>query len=68
MLEKEIQEKNGEIRELSQKLSDMERDKHTEIVKLRLEVSSAINPPPPPHTQGTFIFKLEKIRGLIIGA
>jgi hypothetical protein len=39
-LEKEIQEKNGEIRELRQKLSDMERDKHKEIVKLRLEVSS----------------------------
>ena len=38
LLEKEIQEKNGEIRELRQKLSDMERDKHTEIVKLRLEV------------------------------
>jgi hypothetical protein len=40
LLEKGIQEKNGEIRELCQKLSDMERDKHTEIVKLRLEVSS----------------------------
>ena len=40
LLEKTIQEKNGEIRELAQKLSDMERDKHTEMVKLRLEVSA----------------------------
>lgn len=39
MLEKTIQEKNGETRELRQKLSDLERDRHTEIVKLRLEVS-----------------------------
>lgn len=38
LLEKEIQKKTGEIRELNQKLTDMERDKHTEIVKLRLEV------------------------------
>lgn len=38
LLEKGIQEKNGEIRGLQQKLSDLERDKHTEVVKLRLEV------------------------------
>ena len=38
LMEKTIQEKNGEIRELSQKLTDMERTRHTEIIKLRLEV------------------------------
>ncbi|CAB3988688.1 Hypothetical predicted protein [Paramuricea clavata] len=42
LLEKGIQEKNGEIRKLCQKLSDMERDKHTEIVKLRLEYDAKL--------------------------
>ncbi|XP_028403895.1 coiled-coil domain-containing protein 152-like [Dendronephthya gigantea] len=42
LLEKEVQEKNGEIRELCQKLSDIERDKHTEIVKLRLEYDAKL--------------------------
>lgn len=42
MLEKGIQEKNGEIRELRQKWSDLERDKHTEIVKLRLEYDARL--------------------------
>ena len=38
-LQLSIQEKNGEIRQLQKQLSDLERDKHTELVKLRLEVS-----------------------------
>jgi hypothetical protein len=38
LLEKNIQEKDGELRHLHKQLTDMARDKHTEIVKLRLEV------------------------------
>ena len=37
-LQHTIQEKNGEIRQLQKQLSEVERDKHTELVKLRLEV------------------------------
>ena len=37
-----IQEKNGEIRQLQKQLSDVERDKHTELVKLRLEVKTGV--------------------------
>lgn len=33
-----LQEKNVEIKQLQKQLSDIERDKHTEIVKIRLEV------------------------------
>lgn len=39
-LQHTIQERNSEIRQLQKQISDMERDKHTELVKLRLEVSS----------------------------
>ena len=37
-LEKTLQEKTGELKEMQKQLVDMEREKHTEIVKLRLEV------------------------------
>ena len=33
-----LQEKNAEIKKLQKQLSDIERDRHTEMVKLRLEV------------------------------
>ena len=51
-LQHTIQEKNGEIRQLQKQLSDVERDKHTELVKLRLEVSSlwTISPVGGAHT------------------
>ena len=39
VLERTIQEKNGEIRRLQKQTADLERAKHTEVVKLRLEVS-----------------------------
>ena len=38
-MQKVIQESNAEMRQLQKQLADMERDSHTEIVKLRLEVS-----------------------------
>ena len=39
-LQQSIQEKNGEIRQLKKQLEELERDKHTEVVKLRLEVQT----------------------------
>ena len=39
-MQKLIQESNAEVRQLQKQLADMERDGHTEIVKLRLEVST----------------------------
>lgn len=42
-LQHTIQERNSEIRQLQKQLSDLERDKHTELVKLRLEVGSLFN-------------------------
>jgi len=39
-MQKLIQESNTEVRQLQKQLADMERDSHTEIVKLRLEVST----------------------------
>ncbi len=41
-LQRTIQEQSGEIRQLQKQLADLERDKHTEMVKLRLEVSYSI--------------------------
>ena len=38
LLEKQIEERGGEIRQLQKRLTTMERDKHGELVKLRLEV------------------------------
>ena len=38
-LEKLVQESNAEVRQLQKQLADMERDSHTEIVKMRLEVN-----------------------------
>ena len=38
-LQRTVQDKAVEIRQLRTQLSDADRDKHTEIVKLRLEVS-----------------------------
>ena len=38
-LQRTVQDKAAEIRQLRTQLSDADRDKHTEIVKLRLEVS-----------------------------
>ena len=38
-LQRTIQEKSGEIQHLQKRLADLERDKHTEVVKLRLEVN-----------------------------
>ena len=38
-LQKTVQDKAGEIQQLQKQLAEVERDKHTEIVKLRLEVS-----------------------------
>ena len=37
-LERTVQEKNGEIRQLQKENAELERAKHTEVVKLRLEV------------------------------
>ncbi|XP_046848584.1 coiled-coil domain-containing protein 152-like [Xenia sp. Carnegie-2017] len=37
LLEQEIQSKNEEIRQLNEKIGDLKRDSHTEIVKLKLE-------------------------------
>ena len=37
-LQRTIQERNGEIQQLQKQLGDLERHKHTEVVKLRLEV------------------------------
>lgn len=37
-LQRTIQEKNGEIRGLQKQLADFGRERHTEVVKLRLEV------------------------------
>ena len=38
LLEKTVQDKNGEIRQLQKENAELERAKHTEVVKLRLEV------------------------------
>lgn len=38
VLQRTIQERNGEARQLQKQLADLERDRHTEVVKLRLEV------------------------------
>ena len=38
VLQRNIQERNGEARQLQKQLTDLERDRHTEVVKLRLEV------------------------------
>ena len=38
-LQKLVQESNAEVRQLQKQLADMERDSHTEIVKMRLEVN-----------------------------
>ena len=38
VLEKTIQEKNIEIKRLQKQNAELEREKHTEVVKLRLEV------------------------------
>lgn len=38
LLERTIQDKNGEIRQLQKENAELERAKHTEVVKLRLEV------------------------------
>ena len=38
-MQKLIQVSNAEVRQLQKQLADMERGSHTEIVKLRLEVS-----------------------------
>eukprot|EP00731_Ephydatia_muelleri_P020546 Em0013g273a len=38
VLQRQIQEKNAELRQIQKQLSDVERDRHTEVVKLRLEV------------------------------
>ncbi|KAK3750531.1 hypothetical protein QZH41_018144 [Actinostola sp. cb2023] len=42
LLEKNIQEKDGEMRRLQKQLADMSRDKHTQIVKLRLEYDAKL--------------------------
>ena len=39
-LQRSVQEKSGEARQLQRQLADLERDRHTEVVKLRLEASS----------------------------
>ena len=39
-LQRTIQEKSGEIQHQQKRLADLERDKHTEVVKLRLEVNA----------------------------
>ena len=41
-LQKLIQESNTEVRQLQKQLADMERDSHTEIVKMRLEVKYTV--------------------------
>ena len=38
-LQKLVQESNAEVRQLQKQLADMERDSHTEVVKMRLEVN-----------------------------
>ena len=40
-LQKLIQESNAEVRQLQKQLADMERDSHTETVKMRLEVQNS---------------------------
>ncbi|XP_031554808.1 coiled-coil domain-containing protein 150-like [Actinia tenebrosa] len=42
LLEKSLQEKDSELRHLQKQLADMARDKHTEIVKLRLEYDAKL--------------------------
>lgn len=37
-LQRTAEQRQSEIRQLQKQLSDMERDRHTEVVKLRLEV------------------------------
>lgn len=39
VMEKTVQDKNLEIRQLQKENAELERAKHTEVVKLRLEVS-----------------------------
>lgn len=41
-LDKTIQDKSSDIRQLQKQLSDVERDKHTEIIKLRLEYDAKL--------------------------
>ena len=41
-LQKLIQESNTEVRQLQKQLADMERNSHTEIVKMRLEVKYTV--------------------------
>lgn len=38
-----MQEKNAELRQIQKQLSDVERDRHTEVIKLRLEVCVQLN-------------------------
>lgn len=38
VLQRLLQDKTNEVKQLQKRLSDMEREKHTELVKLRLEV------------------------------
>lgn len=38
VLQRLLQDKANEVKQLQKKVSDVEREKHTELVKLRLEV------------------------------
>ena len=38
VLQRLLQDKANEVQELQKKVSDVEREKHTDLVKLRLEV------------------------------
>jgi len=42
VLQRTIQERNGEARQLQKQLADLERDRHTEVVKLRLEYDAKL--------------------------
>ncbi|KAL5471382.1 hypothetical protein EMCRGX_G029495 [Ephydatia muelleri] len=42
VLQRQIQEKNAELRQIQKQLSDVERDRHTEVVKLRLEYDAKL--------------------------
>ena len=43
LLERNLQEKNVEVKQLQKQNADLERAKHTEVVKLRLEVYSTLH-------------------------
>lgn len=43
-VQKVVQDKTAEIRQLQKQQADSDREKHTEIVKLRLEVGTVLNP------------------------